>query len=208
MTSIEYGPEPPAYPLDGADDTSNGQVRDHTPPPVRDSPLGSLKARRERQQQHLYLDVLVPGWHEDPDDPAPISIYVRCAPVKPSQLGRASEARRKQRKKSPDWVELMNADVLVDVCRGVYALEGAPADDPETDERPKLSLRDGDEHGDWTRFDRDLAHSLGLDPESAKAVDVVLALFPKQAQIVSAVNELVRWSGVEAPQSDQDFFGS
>lgn len=181
-----------------------------TPPeteaPQRDSPLGSLKARRAKQQEKLFLDLLVPGWHEDPDDPAPISVYVRCTPARPSSLARAMETRRKQKKQHRNWLELANADVLVECCVGVFALEGQPAEDTTTDERPKLSLRDGDEHGDWTRFDSSLAASLGLDSAQSKAVDVVMALFPTEAGVITAVNELARWSGVERPKDQEDFF--
>lgn len=176
-------------------------------PAQRDSPLGSLKARRAKQQQTLYLDLLVPGWHQDPDDPAPISVYVRCKPVRPSDVGRFTEIRRKKKKLHPNWLELANADVMVDACVGVYWLEGPPADNTATDEREKLSLRDGDEHGDWTRLDPDLGEALGLDQDRPiKAVDVVFALYPTEAGVVTAVNQLVRWSGVEGPKDAESFF--
>jgi hypothetical protein len=174
--------------------------------PTNDSPLGSLRARRQRQQQTLYLDLLVPGWHEDPDDPTPISIYVRCRPARPSDMGRAMEHRKRQGKKVRNFAELAHADALVEACMGVYAIEGKPAEDPATDERPKLSLRDGDETGDWTKFDQDLGYALGLEGRFG-AVDVVLALFPTEAQIVNAMNELVRWSGIQAPRDTENFFG-
>lgn len=194
-TEVWGGPEPARFPA---------PVQDV---PKRDSPLGNLKARREKQQAALFRDLLVPGWHEDPDDPNPISIYVRCKPSAPSTSGRAMERRKALRAKNPNWLELANADVLIDACVGVYAIQGAPAEDPATDERHKISLREGDPDGDHTKFDQDLGEALGLVMPFV-AADVVLALYPTEAQLVTAVNELVRWSGLVAPKDDEGFFSS
>jgi hypothetical protein len=111
---------------------------------------------------------------------------------------------QKRKDKPKDWMVRENAQVLVSSCIGVYAVEGEPPLEGE-DTRQKLSLRDGDPHGDWTKFDPDLAEALGLRPDCG-AIAVVQALYLTESDITSTAAQLLRWSGAVLPQDSQDFF--
>lgn len=170
-------------------------------PAAVDSPLGLLRDRRQKLLQQLYTDIRVPRWG---DDGGP-SIYVRYGPAQPSVFQERIEKVQKQQNKPKDWMVRENAQVLVTSCIGVYAVEGdAPLEGEDT--RTKFSLRDGDPSGAWTRFDPDLAESLGL-PTNCGAIAVVTGLYFTESDITSTVARLLRWSGAVLPQDNQDFFG-
>jgi hypothetical protein len=177
---------------------------DSVPAPVNaTSPLAALRDRRQKLLSDLYTDLRVPRWG---DDGGP-QIFVRYGPAQPSEFRDRIEKRQKQQKKPKDWMVQENCQILVTSCIGVYAVEGDAPAEGEPDTRAKLSLRDGDPHGDWTKFDPDLAYSLGLD-ENCGAVAVVRALYFTEPDIDAAVQQLLRWSGVALPSDNQAFFGS
>lgn len=166
-------------------------------PAAPSSPLAGLRAKRAEQLSKLHTDLQVPRWGDD----GGVQIWVRYGPVSPTTITNVTGARRKS--KSKDWIAAANADILATACLGVYAIDPA---DPDT----RLSLRDGDPHGDWTRFDPDLAYSLGLadSPEEAKVLNagtVVRGLYLTEGDMIAAANALTDWSGMEMPKDDDDF---
>ena len=93
----------------------------------------------------------------------------------------------------------MNCDILVRACQGIYAIE-------DGDFTTKYSLRTGDERGEWTKFDSDLAHSL-MDEgaQNAKAVNVVRELYITDGDIVSAAQQVITFSGQSSERIAEDF---
>jgi hypothetical protein len=147
----------------------------------------SLKARRDKIKESLYIDLQVPRW-EDPE------IFVRFGPIDSVRSEQAIERRRKSNTK--EFGLLANADILAQCCIGVYAcLDG--------DHDTKYSLNPDDPEGPWTRFDPDLARNLGLITDAA--VDVVRALYYTDGDLIQAATTLVDWSGKTNAQLDSDF---
>lgn len=151
--------------------------------------IKSLKARREALVAKLYLDLQVPRWDADGGP----KIFVRYGPVAMAKLDQAVERRKKSDPK--EWSLLASADALVDACIGVYVMEDGK----------QLSLKDGDPGGRWTRFDQDLANSLGLNTATSKAVDVVKYLYLTDGDLIAASNEVFEWSAVSIDKVDEDF---
>jgi len=159
-------------------------------PAAAGSPLASLRDRKAKLVEKLYLDLKVPRW----DDDGGPAIFVRYHPAKLGKVASASTLREKQRKQwGDDWALIAQADVLIDCCAGIYASEnGKRADDPEVGD--VYSLRPGDPTGDWTTFDPDLAANLGLD-EHAGAVATCRALYLTEGDLTLAYTALIAWSG-------------
>ena len=151
------------------------------------SPLAALRTRREQLVNELYIDVKVPRW-ESPE------IYIRFKPVSAVRLNSAIERRRKQ--KGDDWSILANADMLIDCCIGVYAVVDGNYEE-------KLSLREGNPRGPWTKIDKDLAFALGVEAE--RAVDACLGLFFTEGDLIDVSNKLFKWSGIAGDEVDEDF---
>lgn len=151
------------------------------------SPLAALRARREQLVNELYIDIKVPRW----DEP---ELYVRFKPVSAVRLNSAIERRRKQ--KGDDWSILANADMLIDCCLGVYAVMNG-------DTEEKLSLREGNPHGSWTKIDKDLANALGIEAE--RASDACMGLFFTEGDLIDVANKLFKWSGIAGDEADEDF---
>ena len=150
------------------------------------TPLISLKSRRQAIADDLYLDIRVPRW----DDP---EVYVRFKPVSATKLNATIERRRKQ--KADNWSLLANADMLVDCCIGIYAqVEGTDG---------KFSLRENDANGPWTKYDKDLAHALGLDANSA--VESCIGLYFSEGDLLDTANKLFRWSNIAGDEADELF---
>jgi hypothetical protein len=176
-------------------------------PAAAGSPLVALRDRRKQVTDKLFIDLQVPRWGSDG---GPL-IYVR---YKPAQTGEFAEKAKKMEaapKRPPDWIVTLNADLLVKSCVGVFAIEGEPLDpDPEIaakDPRPRMSLRDGDPHGSWTRFDPDLAYALGL-PENCGAIKVVRELYFTDADLGLAAGDVLKFSGINADEAGANFFAS
>jgi hypothetical protein len=144
-------------------------------PAAAGSPLAGLRARREKAQQELFLDLQVPRL-----DPP---VFVRFAPAVQSQIDRAN--KRHEKSKDADKNVIVNAVILAEACRGVFeVIDGEP-----------VSVDDADRDGDWPRFDGQLADLLGLDGESVQAVDVVRGLYLTDGDIIATAAKLAEWSG-------------
>src|SRR6185437_7291625 len=143
-------------------ETADAPVTENPPteaPEPKHTPLRSLKEAREKLVGSLYIDLKVPRW----DDP---EIFVRYKPVESARV--SAQAKKCAESEDPEWLVLANADLLAQCCVGVYAIF-----DHDGVHR---SLRMGDEHGEWTRFDRDLMDNLEMPPYS-KAADAVRQIY-------------------------------
>lgn len=172
-------------------------------PAASESPLESLRARRKKMQALLYKDLQVPRWG---DDGGP-TFWVRFAPASPSEHATRFEKIQKNPKKPKDWAVTANAQVLVSACIGVFAVEGDQLYEQDDETIRRLSLRDGDPNGEWTRFDPDLAESLGLDSDCG-AIAVVRSLYLTEGDITTTANRLLQWSGMVMPDQNVDFSAS
>ena len=155
------------------------------------TPLLSLKKRREQIVNELYIDIKVPRW----DAP---ELYARFKPVSATKLGKTIEKYQLKAKtdKTTDWSILANAEMLYDACIGVYAVVDGDKDN-------KLSLRPNDPNGSWTRFDEEMAASLGID--AARATDVVINTFFAEGDLIDTANRLFRWSNIANNEADETF---
>lgn len=158
------------------------------------SVLSSLKERRQQVLNEQVLRLAVPRW----DNP---TIVVRYKPVEHSFIRRAQNAVEKAGKDKQADTELnSNADILIRGCVGVVAvLDGK-----------EYSLRLGDEQGEPTVFDSDLADNLGVEGSPGKlptARQVVRSLFLTDGDILSAASELIRFSGYRETEADSAVVG-
>lgn len=164
-----------------------------------DSPLAGLRARRVEALQHLYVDLKVPRW----DDDGGPAVYVRYQPVDPETAQKAVRKRQQAKPRPDKHLLLATCDVLLGACIGVFAVEGESA---EGGDPVRLSLREGDERGEWTKFDGDLAEALGIDHR--RATDIVRGLYLTEGDIWAASQALAEWSGIAVPQADDAFLGN
>ena len=156
--------------------------------------LSSLKERRQQVLNEQVLRLPVPRW----DNP---TIVVMYKPVEHPFIRRAQTAVEKAGKDKKGDAEVdSNADILIRGCVGVVAvLDGK-----------EYSLRIGDEDGDPTLFDIDLADNLGVDGSGGKpptARQVVRSLFLTDGDILSAASEVIRFSGYRETEADSAVVG-
>lgn len=158
------------------------------------SVLSSLKERRQQVLEQQILSLPVPRW-EDP------VIVVKYKPVEHGFIRAAQDRVRKAGNDKKADVEIeANADMLIRGCVGVAAIVDGK----------EYSLRPGDEEGELTVFDKDLADNLGVEgvggkPPTARAV--VRSLFITDGDILSAANELVKFSGYRETEADTVLVG-
>jgi hypothetical protein len=169
--------------------SSDEVVLGHSP-----SILSSLKERRQQVLDEQVLRLPVPRW----DDPVIVVLY---KPVEHSFIRIAQDRVSKTNADKAASVELdVNADILIRGCVGVVAiLDGV-----------EYSLRLGDENGDPTRFDGDLAMNLGVEGIGGKeptARAVVKSLFLTGGDILSAATEVVKFSGYRETEADATLVG-
>ena len=154
------------------------------------TPLFHLKARREELVKNLTLDLRVPRW----DSP---ELWVRYRPVDATKL--TASVERRQKTKTNDQSILLNADILVESCVGIYARH---PDFPGQE----LSLREDDPFGKLTRFDPDLATSLGIpDALGVTAAMVCRKLYLTDGDLVDAATQVLEWSAATNEKADEDF---
>jgi len=151
------------------------------------TPLEGLRDRYKQIRAELYKDIQIPRWNEP-------ALWARFKAVDMSKLSEASANR--QKKGGSDWTLLSSADVLVNSCIGVYAVYDS---DPDT----KYSLREDDPHGEWTRFDKDLADALGLDTKSH--AETCRKVFLTDGDLLSVADALIEWSNNANNEADSAF---
>lgn len=154
------------------------------------TPLFSLKQRREEIAKALTIDLKIPRW----DSP---ELFVRYHPIDNGELQEKIAKREGQRPRPKDWSTLTNADILISCCEGVYACLGS-------DYEEKFSLRLDDPNGPWTKFDGELAVAIGL-PVDAKATQIVRAVYLTDGDLIDAANKLLEFSGQSNEEINKDF---
>lgn len=158
-------------------------------PAAPDSRLGGLRARRQKAEKTLHLDLVVPRL-----DPP---VYVRFRPLKQRELDAANEVGRKSN--DPDRLVITNALVLTHACVGVFEVVGG---------KPRSILVDGTtDPATWPKFDAALAADLGL-PEDTSAKDIVRGLFLADGDVISAAGELADWSAQAQRRLDEETEGN
>jgi hypothetical protein len=122
-------------------------------------------------------------------------------PVTHSFIRTAQSRVEKAKRDKQAEVELdSNTDILIRGCAGVVAIVDGE----------EYSLRPGDENGDPTLFDGDLAENLGVEGSGGRhptARQVVSALFLTQGDILSASTELIKFSGYRETEADSTLLG-
>lgn len=156
--------------------------------------LSSLKERRQQVLEEQVLRLAVPRW----DNP---SIVVMYKPVEHTLIRAAQTRLEKAPVDKRAGIEMDgNIDVLIRGCAGVVAvLDGQ-----------EYSLRPGDENGEPTLFDKDLAENLGVEGtgnQSPTARQVVRALFITEGDILSAASQLINFSGYRETEADAAIVG-
>jgi hypothetical protein len=197
--NVQAGEAPPGQPVDA------GPVA-----AVPGSPLINLRAQRQTKLDQLHLDLEVPRWG---DVEGGAAVWVRYRPVNQTKALQALE--RRQQSKDKAWVELANADQLIQACIGVYT---------KVNGQPFTLASDGS--GNWISFDPDkapprewvsfsgerapeLANALGIDlsSEASKAVALVRAVYFTNGDMNLACQELALWSSQVAPKADEEALG-
>lgn len=166
------------------------QVSRATAPSV----LSSLKERRQQVLEEQILRLPVPRW-EDP------SILVKYRPVEHGYIRKAQGRVEKANKDRQADVEIeANADILIRGCVAVVAVIDGK----------EYSLRPGDENGEPTTFDADLAENLGVEGvgnHAPTARQVVRSLFLTDGDILSAATRLITFSGYREAEADSAILG-
>jgi hypothetical protein len=167
------------------------------------SPLMNLRAQRTAIINALYLDLEVPRW----SDGGQPGVWIRYKPAKFTLTLMAAERRKES--KDPEWLELANADVLVDACVGVYTKVDGNAYTVNSD-------------GQWVQFDPDqavpsdwvpvtgeggtrLAEAFGIQTNTA--VGIMRGLFYSGGDMMAHSGRLNEFSARVMPEADKQFLG-
>ncbi len=164
--------------------------------------LGDIGATRQAIEAKLWKDLEVLGYR---DEGAHVPVFVRYSPLSPDRIANAWEKWEKRGKARKDgtpghqrWRAMFSAEVLVEACIGVYA------EIDDAGEVLQVSLRKDDPLGPWTKFDADLAAALRR-PELTTAIDVCLALYRTDGDVLMTAGSLQEFSGIALPKADEDF---
>lgn len=160
------------------------------------SPLGSLRARREKVLAGLHIDLDVPRY-----DPP---IVVRFQPVPLTEI----EAFNRRYAKEKNGSVLANAAVLAKACLGVmeYDPDGR-VEVVDGVEVPLLVSLDPEDRDGVLQFGPRLAELLGR-PMAKKAVHVVQALYATDGDITSTADKLAEFSGYTVQRTESEFEGN
>ena len=156
--------------------------------------LSSLKERRQQVVEEQVKRLPVPRW----SDPTIVVIY---KPVEHQFIRQAQSRVEKSGKDKKAEAEVeANADILI---RGCVAVVGVI-------DGKDYSLRLGDEYGEPTKFDQDLADNLGVEGVGGRpppARHVVRSLFVTDGDILSAATEVISFSGYREAEADSTILG-
>lgn len=167
-----------------------------TPPPVRTGIMGLLADSRQKIMDAQVLRLEVPRW----GPPHSVRVAVEYKPVPHAILRRGANEQERRTKDSNNAEKQAstevdtNADILINGCLKIIAI-----------------LEDGEEmgfgiDGTYTRFDRDLAFSLGI-PESSTARQVCRELFITEADLLRTARQVSKWSGYTDEDIDETLEG-
>lgn len=156
--------------------------------------LSSLKERRQQVLEEQVLRLPIPRWN----DPV---IVVKYKPVDHGFIRSAQKRVEKANRDRTSDIELeANADILIRGCIGVVAVIDGK----------EYSLRPGDETGEPTLFDADLAENLGVEGSGGKpptARQVLRNLFITDGDVLSAATEVIKFSGYREAEADSAILG-
>ncbi len=172
--------------------------------PVR-TPRRSLAAVRQEIVDNLYLDLKVPRYTTE-DEEGKSDLYVRYAPVKSARVDWSIKKRSKDEYQEHDASLLIQADILVDCCRGIFMVM-----DDDMSRKFTVALDDAGntqtEPTDiWPKFDHELARALGLPEHKWNlAVDICRSLYVTDGDLIDAATEVTSWSASKNERAAEDF---
>lgn len=154
---------------------------------------GTLRARREKTREALYVDIPVPRY-----DPP---IYLRCVAVPQGELESVNKVTEKS--KHSDKTVRGAASVLIKTCRGIYV----DGDSEKPEDRVSADIDNPDQ--DPPVFDDRLA-ALLLD-ESEKAptagADIVRLLFATDGDVIASSIKYQAWFFANASDDEDSLAG-
>lgn len=159
----------------GADCDTGAATQPRPAPPG--SALGSLRDRRRKAVDALFLDLAVPRY-----DPP---VFVRYKPLTDARMAAINDRFSKAAKKDPEANLRANATALADACVGVFEV---------TADGQEVSVDPDDRGGDWPRFDDRLGALLGLEGTTS-ALQVIRTLYLTDADVNATSAKLAEWSG-------------
>lgn len=144
----------------------------------------NLLASRREHLAARHLDLPVPGYDR---------VFVRYGVVDPEWFARRWKARKASAKSEPAWEYLLNVDLLIACCKGIYLV---------TDEGKQIGADGSD--GEWPTFSHGLADLLEVEP--APVTGVVRALFASAPLAVGEhADRLIEWSGARRRDADEEW---
>lgn len=160
-------------------------------PAAPGSMLASLRERRAKAKEELFLDLPVPRY-----DPP---LYVRFKPLDQSALV-AGQKLIDAGKKDREVVTKVNAGYLAGACLGLFEVADGEKVSIDPDDRST-------DPGEWPTFGPRVAELLG-EPGLARAVDVVRSLYLTDGDIIATAGELAVWSGYTGEKLEAEFEGN
>ena len=184
---------------EGVDAEASSVVEEPTPAASPRSVIGSIKELRQKIIDGLYIDLKCPRWPEG------IDAFVRYGPVKASKVDQSMKRRSAQEHDEHNASLLLNVDILVDSCIGIYYCLDGNLDNKYSFKEPE----DGSEAqptDHFTRFDKDLAKTLGMtDYEARLAENICRKFYFTDGDIIDASTRLSSWSAQANEEAEKDF---
>lgn len=150
--------------------------------------LTHLAQRRDEIVDEQVLDLPIPRW-ENPE------IHVLYKPTEHEVVRKNGMAVAKAKSNVSETELNQAASLLAWSCTGIYALVDGE----------RYSLNAAAPKGELTRFDDDLADNLGIS--GAPTRSIVRKLFVTDADLLSASNKLIAWSGYADQEVDEALSG-
>jgi len=174
------------------------------PAEMPDTPLMGLAAKLQAVRADLFIDLQVPRAITEMLD-HPFKTFVRYTPIDSGYMAKTMETWQKS--KRDDWRTVANAQVLAHHCTGVFVIDSAaemPIDYVAArGDGLAFSLKPDDPDAPWTRFDPDLALTLGESvPE---AVAVCRRLYRTTGDLDMALTALIDWSAQTPEEAARGF---
>lgn len=159
-------------------------------PAAPTSPLASLRERRQKSVDTLFIDLEVPRY-----DPP---LFVRFGPISDERI----ELINKQHAKSKDKARNVNANAvaLAESCLGVF--EKVDGERVSVDPENRSS-----DPAEWLRFDKQLGALLG-DPDTVTAAEVVRLLYLTDGDVLATAAKVTEWSGFSLAGIEEDEQGN
>lgn len=169
------------------------------------TPRKSLAAVRQQILDSLFLDLKVPRYTRE-DAEGKSDLYVRYAPVRSARVDWSIKKRSKDEYQENEASLLIQADILVDCCRGIFMVFDDDFTKKYTVALDDLGNTITEPTDVWPKFDRELARALGL-PEHrwGLAVDICRSLYVTDGDLIDAATEVTSWSASKNERAAEDF---